>query len=500
MPADAATPGSEGRPAAWLGWLMVATLTAALTGISSYQAIRRYEELRSGWSWDVAYYNQWFWSLTQGDGKLTVRPIAVYAQEGPSIWKMNYLTPIRLALVPIYKLYPGPLILLVIQSVMFWWVIPAAYTLVRSETKSEAVALSAAAIVPLTPLFWPLVWNDFRELQLAGPFVLWAIQGVRSRSAGWAAAGIAGMLACRQEFAVMVATFAFLPPRDPETLSSTLRWRRTIFLIGLLWLMFGFFAYLKLMLGPGSANSFIDQFLGPRASIRETVETSLETLLLGMGAWAVLACLVPRVAILALPWVWGTCSERWAMRMLSTSEWHSVRYVMPMAAIVLAAGLIGYAQLANWLLPRRGGRTLMMMAWICAGLFCGVGLRDVTDRLTRVPVLIDRQEAEQVWSWIRRVDDEDAVMVDYEFSAPLSSRRQIYACEMDVNLPKDFPALGPDFRWLFIRNANRFYNVLLQQGFEIVHKGKYVTIARRGLAVSARDSDFFRFCANTNSR
>jgi hypothetical protein len=489
--ADAPILGSASRSASWLSWLLVATLTAALTAISSYQSIRRYQELRSGWSWDVAYYNQWFWSLTQGDGQLTVRPIAPYAQEGPSIWKMNYLTPIRLALVPVYKLYPGPLILLVIQNVMFWWVIPAAYTLVRSETKSEAVALSAAAIVPLTPLFWPLVWNDFRELQLAGPFVLWAMQGVRSRSAGWAAAGIAGMLACRQEFAVMVATFAFIPPRNPERLSSTLRWRRTIFLIGLLWLMFGFFVYLRFTLGTGSTNSFIDQFLGPKASFGETLETALGTLVLGMGAWAVLACLAPRVGILAVPWIWGTCSERWAMRLLSTSEWHSVRYVMPMAAIVLAAGLIGYARLANWLLPRRGGRAWMVVAWICAGLFCGVGLRDVTDRLASVPVAIDREEAEQVWSWIRQVGADDAVIVDYEFSAPLSSRRLIYGCEMDANLPRGFPQLGPEFRWMFVRNTNRFYNVLLQQGFDVVHKGKFVTVARRGLTVSGRNSGFF---------
>ena len=187
--------------------------------MSSYQSIRQYQELQSGWSWDLAYYNQWFWALTQGDGTLTVRPVSAYAQEGPSVWKMNYLAPIRLALVPLYRLAPGPLTLILIQNVMFWWVIPAAYTLVRSEARSEAVALSAAALVPLTPLFWPLVWNDFRELQLAGPFVLWAVQGVRSRSAGWAAVGIAGMLACRQEYAVMVATFAFLPPREPETLS-----------------------------------------------------------------------------------------------------------------------------------------------------------------------------------------------------------------------------------------------------------------------------------------
>ena len=232
---------------------------------------------------------------------------------------MNYLAPIRLALVPVYWLAPGPLILLVIQNVMFWWVVPAAYTLVRSESRSEAVALSAAALVPLTPLFWPLVWNDFRELQLAGPFVLWAVQGVRSRSAGWAAVGIAGMLACRQEFAVMVATFAFLPPRDPETLScdaplaaDDLPDRALLADVRLLRL-----SEIHASAGERRTRSSISSW-APRHRCVETLETSLETLLLGMGAWALLACLAPRVAILAVPWIWGPCSGRWAMRMLST--------------------------------------------------------------------------------------------------------------------------------------------------------------------------------------
>ena len=481
-------------------WLILATLTAVLTCSSTYHSIRAYQELRSGWSWDLAYYNQWFWSLTHGDGILTVRPVSAYAQEGPSIWKMNYLAPIRLALVPLYRLAPGPVTLLLIQNVMFWWVISAAYTLVRSETDSELAALSAAARVPFTPLFWPLVWNDFRELQLAAPFVLWAVQGIRSRSAGWAAVGIAGMLACRQEYAVMVATFAFLPSRDPETLSLTILWRRTLFLIGLLWLMVGFFGYLKYMVGSGTPDAFIEQFMGPKAPFSQALATSLETLLLGMGAWALLACLAPRVAILALPWIWGPCSSQWAMRLLSTSECHNVRYVMPMAAIMLAAGLVGYARLANLLSPRRGGRAMLVAAWVCSTFFCGVGLRDVADRMSRTPVPIDREEAGQVWAWIRQVGPTEGVMVDYELSAPLSSRRQIYGCELDDNLPKGFPKLGPEIHWLFIRNTNRFYNLLLEQGFEIVHHGKYVTIARRGMAVSKRNSVFFRFCANTNTR
>ena len=58
-------------------------------------------------------------------------------------------------------------------------------------------------------------------------------------------------------------------------------------------------------------------------------------------------------------------------------------------------------------------------------------------------MLIDREEAEQVWSWIRQVGDDDAVMVDYEFSAPLSSRRLIYGCEMDAEPAPGFSAARP---------------------------------------------------------
>ncbi len=474
-------PGSSDRPVPvrWLSWLAVATLTAAVTGISAYQSIRQYEELRSGWSWDLAYYNQWYWALTHGDGTLTIRPVSAYAQEGPSIWKMNYLAPVRLALVPIYWLAPGPRTLLLIQCAMFWWVIPAAYTLVRSESDSEAVAVSAAALVPFTPLFWPLVWNDFRELQLVGPFLLWAVQGVRSRSPGWAAIGVAGMLACRQEYAVMVATFAFMPPRRPENLSKTLLWRRVLFLVGLLWLVVGFFGYLGLMVGSGAPNDFMEQFMGPKAPFHQALECSLETLLLGMGAWAILACLVPRVAVLAVPWIWSPCSGQWAMRMLSTSEWHAVRYMMPMAGLVLASGLIGYARLAGRLRHQRLGVVWIALMWTGAALFCTIGLRDVTGRLRHAPVAIESDEAAEVWPLIRQVAGDDAVMVDYEISAPLSSRRQIYGCEMDANLPKGFPQLGPEFRWLFIRNQNRFYKAMLDQGFEVVHQGKNLTIAHR---------------------
>jgi hypothetical protein len=483
-PADPANGGEgdfvDSHRSAWLAWLLVSALAACLTAASTYEALRRYQELRSAWSWDLAYYNQWFWALTHGERQVTVRPVSAYAQEGPSIWKMNYLSLIRLVLVPIYQIRQDPRTLLVIQNVLFWWVIPAAYTLVRSESGSDSLALSAAFLVPLTPLLWPLVWNDFRELQLATSFVLWAIQGIRSRSAGLAALGIAAMLACRQEYAVIVATFAFLPAREPEPLGVTLRWRQATLLVGLVWFLFGFFGYLKWMVGRPVPDLFIDQFLGPKASPGRTLGTAIDTLLVGMGAWAILACLAPRIAILAVPWIWAMCSGRWAMRILSTTEWHHVRYLMPMAILVLAAGLVGYARLGSWLLLRgRGGRAGLAVVWVCAAISCGLGLRSVVASVAHVPVKIDRNEADQVWSWIGEVGPADAVVAAYEVSAPLSSRRRLFGYGLYEHRPPGFPRLGPDFRWLFIERNYPFLKLLLDNGFEIVHQGEFLTIARR---------------------
>ncbi|MHB1560193.1 MAG: DUF2079 domain-containing protein [Isosphaeraceae bacterium] len=489
----------EPPPAAGSGraaWLAVVTLTAAMTAASAYQSLRRYEEFRSGWSWDLAYYNQWCWAMTEGDRTLSVRPVSAYAQEGPSAWKMNYLAPIRFALLPIYRAFPDPRTLIVLQNLIFWWVIPAAYGLVRSESRSTSVALSAAALVPFTPLLWPLAWNDFRELQLVAPFTLWAVRGVRERSVGWAALGIGGMLACRQEFAVAVATFALLAPRRPESLSATLRWRRAMVLIGVGWVLFGFFGYLRLMVGRGAPDAFVDQFLGPRAGVGETMRTAAEALVLGAGGWAFLMGLSPRTAILALPWIWSLCNGRWAPRFLATPEWHHVRYAMPMVTLVLAAGLIGYARLAARLRHRRAGRAVLIMTWLATAALGAWGTREVARRVESVPSPIDRAEAETIWTWVRQVAPDDAVIADYAVSAPLSSRRRLYSYILDVNLPPGFPRPDPELHWLFVDNHWRWLKPMLDNGFDVVHRGPYLTIARRRTLSFARDPNFFRDRAN----
>ncbi len=462
-----------------LGGVIVALLTILLTLVTTFQSIRQYDELRSGWSWDLAYYNQWFWALTQGDGVITVRPLSSFGVEGPPIWVMNYLTPIRFLLAPIYWLFPSPITLLVIQNVMFWWVIPATYSLVRSETRSDGAAILAVLLVPLTPIFWPLVWNDFRELQLAIPFVLWAVQGVRSRRPGLTTFGVLAMMFCRQEFAIIAATFAFMPPREPEPTPRTLRWRHALFLSSMAWFLFGYFGYLRFVVSANGPEHYINQFLGPKGGVGETLVTSSGFLVLGMGVWSAFMLFAPRVAILAFPWIWQLCSGLWAMRLLEGESWHHVRYAVPATATVLAAGLVGYSKLCLWIFQRPRWRIELTACVVIAAGWLILGDFDLARRLDKVPRLIDAGEAETAWKWIDKVGPDETVLAAYEVTAPLSSRRKLYSYVLEPNRPKGFPKLAQDFRWIFLSNRDPMPNLFAEQGFKTVHRGPFLTIMHR---------------------
>ena len=125
---------------------------------------------------------------------------------------------------------------------------------------------------------------------------------------------------------------------------------------------------------------------------------------------------------------------------------------MPMVIMVLAAGLIGYARLAAGLLPRPGGRAWLALAWLVAAAMgasaCATSFIGWTASLRRSI----GWKREEVWSWIRQVGPDDAVLADYEVSAPLSSRRALYSYILDANLPAGFPRLGPEFHWLFVKS------------------------------------------------
>jgi len=215
---------------------------------------------------------------------------------------------------PIYAFFPGPRTLLLVQNAVFWLIVPAAYTLIRSESKSEMLAISGAALTPLTPIAWPLVWNDFRELQLAIPFVLCAIQGWRGRNRVTTAAGIAGMLACRHEFAFIVAGLCIVRAREPETADQRRRWALAALVVGIGWFVFVFLPYPAWRAILHAPADYLAQFAGTGAPIRETVTAALEFFVIGLGPWTARAVFAPRIAVLTLPWLWIVSHGPWTLR------------------------------------------------------------------------------------------------------------------------------------------------------------------------------------------
>jgi hypothetical protein len=464
---------------AW-AWLVVIGLTGAVAWLSASRALERYRAFGSGWSWDLAYYNQWYWAITQGDGVLSVRPLASYADEGPSVWKTNYLAPIRYAIIPIYALRPDPTTLLIVHNVVFWLVLPAAFGLVVGETGSVAAGFAALALVLPTPLLRALAANDFRELQMALPFAIWAVSGVRSRSWAVATLGVGGLLACRQEYALMVASLAVVPPRLPEGIDRRFRWAIVLLSAGLGWFLVGFLGFLRVTAGTLAPLHYFSEFGGPKPGVLEILGTSLDFLLVGMGAWGLLAGLAPRVGVLALPWVWSVAAGRWSLRLIETEQWHHVRYAAPMAVMVLAAGLVGFGRF--WTIARRlrvGGAALAS-AWVAALLLMLAAAWVMEARLGRIPGTVRPSEARALWGWIGRVGPEDGVLAAYEVSAPLSSRRRLYGYILDANKPPGYPFDLPDWiGWVFLREGDLDPQVLKDQGFEEAYRGARFRVLRR---------------------
>ena len=78
-----------------------------------------------------------------------------------------------------------------------------------------------------------------------------------------------------------------------------------------------------------------------------------------------------------------------------------------------------------------------------------------------------------------RSDPHDAVIADYLVSAPLSSRRRLYSY-YDESEPARFRTQGliPESAGCSFETTTDL-KLLLDQGFEVVHQGKNLTIAHR---------------------
>ena len=87
---------------------------------------------------------------------------------------------------------------------------------------------------------------------------------------------------------------------------------------------------------------------------------------------------------------------------------------------------------------------MLVLVWLVAALAGGLGLRELSARMSCIPRPISTQEADAIWYWIRQVGPEEGVLAAYEVTAPLSCRKRLFSYVLEQNKPRGFPRLGPD--------------------------------------------------------
>jgi hypothetical protein len=287
------------------------------------------------------------------------------------------------------------------------------------------------------------------------------------------------MLACREEYGVMLATFALIAPKRDEDIGTTYAWARTAVFLGAAWVLFAFFGFEYLFVASNVPENYIAHFGGPKPGLAPTAAAALDFLVVGAGSWSLLALFAPREAMLVLPWLWGVSHGRWALGLLADWHWHHVRYATPIVMLLLAAGLIGYARVGTWAMKRRRGGLILAAIWLAAALGLLAARRDALNRMEQIEWPISRQEAREIWTWIDRVGPDEGVLASYEVSAPLSSRKSLYSNRLSISHPKDWPRLNPTIRWVFLRNGDPLPADLSGPDFEKVHQGPFLRIYRR---------------------
>ena len=145
----------------------------------------------------------------------------------------------------------------------------------------------------------------------------------------------------------------------------------------------------------------------------------------------------------------------------------------------LAAALVGYARLANWLVRWHRGAIALIAVWVLTAGLLTSALVVMLEKINRQPLMIPTQEIAAIWNQIDQVRPEEGVLAAYEVSSQLSSRKLLYSYILFANRPPTYPALPAQIRWIFYKDSNGIAERFQDQGFQIVHKGRSLTILRR---------------------
>ena len=297
------------------------------------------------------------------------------------------------------------------------------------------------------------------------------------------------MLACREEYGLVVACLAILPPRQPEEIGRTYRWSRALVAIGVGWMLLVYFAFESAAVSHLVPWSYMRQFGAVSRAPADQAAAAIELFVLGLGPWSLLAVLSPRLGLLGLLWIVEAARDR-----MGRGDARDARLALrPLHDPCRRADARRRARRVR---PRRrmapppAGRATR--GWPGSGSRsprgCWRARAGVVSGLDRVAGPIPEAEARRIQSWIGRVAEGDGVVAAYEVSAPLSSRKHLHSDVMDINRPPGFPRLVPEIRWAFLPPGRLDPTVLIAQGFEVVYRGETLWVYHRAVAAGGPTS------------
>ncbi len=179
-------------------WRVTAGATAAYAAIFAFVTITRHINLMTH-ALDLGQYVQIVWSMATGRGPQMSLP-EMHA------WG-DHLSPILWGLVPLFWIVPGPVTLLVVQSIALALGAPAVYLLARRHLEDDRLAALFAVLYLLNPSLHGMNVRDFHPAVLAVPLLLWAFVAADAGRPLLCAGALVLTLATREDAALPVIGF-----------------------------------------------------------------------------------------------------------------------------------------------------------------------------------------------------------------------------------------------------------------------------------------------------
>jgi len=184
--APVAVPALDPRRVLWVG-------VAAYALAFSFVTVTRHLTFLTH-ALDLGYYVQLTWNLAGGRGPRVSLP-EMHA------WG-DHLSPIMYAFVPLFWLAPGPVALLIAQSVALALGALAVFGIARRRLGDERPAAAFALLYLVNPSLHGINVRDFHAAALAIPLLLGAIHAAESRRLGLFAVAAVLTLLCREDAAL----------------------------------------------------------------------------------------------------------------------------------------------------------------------------------------------------------------------------------------------------------------------------------------------------------